>query len=47
MRIGKITSSMEYQMDEQFQNRPFLEPNFGFPNLKKSRNLLLFQFRQF
>ena len=34
MRIGKITSSAEYRMDEKFQNCQFLEPNFDFPNWK-------------
>ena len=34
MRIGKISSSAEYRMDEQFQNCKFLEPNFDFPNEK-------------
>ena len=34
MRIGKIASSAEYRMDEQFQNCQFLKPNFDFPNLK-------------
>ena len=34
MRIGKIASSVEYRMDEQFQNCQFLEPNFDFPNWK-------------
>ena len=34
MRIGKIASSAEYRMDEQFQNCQFFEPNFDFPNLK-------------
>ena len=34
MRIGKIASSAEYRMDEQFQNCQFLEPNFDFPNWK-------------
>ena len=47
MRIGRIASSAEYWMDEQFQNFQFLEPNFGFPNWKKSRNLLIFQLRPF
>ena len=28
----------EYRMDEQFQNCEILEPNFDFPNWKKSRN---------
>ena len=47
MRIGKIVSSAEFRMDEQFQNFQFLEPNFDFPNWKKSRDFLFFQFRQF
>ena len=47
MRIGKIASSAAYRMDEQFQNFQFLEPNFDFPNWKKSRNFLIFQFGQF
>ena len=44
MRIGKTASSAEYQMDEEFQNCQFLEPNFGFPNWKYSRNLFIFYF---
>ena len=47
MRIGEIATSAEYQMDEQFRSRQFLGANFGFPNWKNSRNLLIFQFRQF
>ena len=34
MRISEIASSAEYRIDEQFQN----------PDLKNSRNLLIFQF---
>ena len=44
MRVGKTASSAEYQMDEQFQNWQFLEPNFGFPNWKYGRNLFIFYF---
>ena len=44
MRIGEIASSVEYRMDEQFENCQFLEPNFDFTNSKNSRNLLTFQF---
>ena len=40
MSIGKIVSSAEYRMDEQFQNFQFLELNFDFPNWQKSRNFL-------
>ena len=52
MRIGKIASSAEYRMNEQFQNCFFLEPNFGFRNWKKSSNSNLdnsenFQFGKF
>ena len=47
MRMGKIASSAEYLMDEQFQNCKFLEPNFDFLNWKKSRNFLIFRFGQF
>ena len=36
MRIGKIASSAEYRMDEQFKNCQFLKPNFDFYKLKKS-----------
>ena len=36
MRIYKIAVSAGYQMDGQFQNCPFLEPNFGFANWKIS-----------
>ena len=42
MRIGKIESSATYRMDEEFWNWQFLEPNFGFQNLKNDRNLLIF-----
>ena len=44
-RFGKIASSAD-RMDEQLQSCQFFQPNFGFPNLKDSRNLLIFQFRQ-
>ena len=47
MRIGKIASSAEYRMDEQFQKCQFLEPNFDFPHRNKFRNFLIFQFGQF
>ena len=47
MRIGEIASSTEYWMDEEFQNCQYLESKFAFPNWKNSRNLLIFQFRQF
>ena len=43
MKVSKIASNAEYRINEQFQNMP----NFGFPHWKKSRNLLIFQFRQF
>ena len=46
MRIGEIASIAEYRTDEQFQNCQFLEPNFNFPNWKKSRNFFIFQFGQ-
>ena len=46
MRIGKITSSAEYRIEEQFQNCQFLEPNVGFPNWKNSGSLLICQFNQ-
>ena len=46
MRIGKMASSAEYRMEEQFQNYQFLEPNFGFPNWENARSLLIFQFKQ-
>ena len=35
MRIGEITNSAKYRMDEQNQNLPFLESNCGFSNWKK------------
>ena len=47
MKIGKIASSAEYRMDKQLQNCQFLQPNFGLPHWKSSRNLLNFQFGQF
>ena len=36
MRIGKIANSAKYRMDEQFVNYQFIEPNFGFLNVKNS-----------
>ena len=45
MRIGKIASSAEYRMDEQFKNGQFWEPKFGFPKWKNSSNLLIFDFK--
>ena len=47
MRIGKIASSVEYRIDEQFQNCQFLEPNFDSSNWKKSQDILIFQFENF
>ena len=44
MRMSKIASSAEYQMNEKFQNCQFLEPNFDFINLK---NLKILQFCNF
>ena len=35
MRIGEITSSPEYQMNEQFQNFPIFLVKFSFSQLKK------------
>ena len=35
MRIGEITNSAEYRMDEQNQNLPFFGIKLGFPNWKK------------
>ena len=32
MEIGKIASSAEYRVDEQFRNWQFLELNFSFAN---------------
>ena len=46
MKIGKIACSAKYRIDEHFVNCQFLEPNFGFPNWKNSRNLLIFEFKQ-
>ena len=43
MRIGKITSSTKYRME----NCEFLQLNFGFPHLKSCRNLMFSQFRKF
>ena len=42
MRIGKIAGSAKYQMDEEFQNCQSLEPNFDFPNWKKTLKFLNF-----
>ena len=47
MRIGKIVSSAEYRMYEQFWNCQFLESNFDFPNWIKSQNFLIPQFGKF
>ena len=47
MRIGKIASSAEYQMDKRFQNLFFFFNFDNYQNLKKSGNLLIFQFRKF
>ena len=47
IKIVKIASNAEYRIKEQFQNCLFLEPNFGFANWKNSRNLFIFQFKQF
>ena len=47
MRIGKITNSTEYQLDEKFQNFPIFKANFGFSNSKNSRNLLIFHIVEF
>ena len=44
MRIGKIAS---YRMDEKFRNCKFLELNFDFRDLKKSRNLLIYRLENF
>ena len=38
MRIGKISSSTEYRMDDQLQNWQFLESNLGFSNWKNLEN---------
>ena len=35
IRIGEITSSAEYRMDEQFQNLPIFGINFWFSKLVK------------
>ena len=35
MRIGKITSSAEYRMNEQFKNLPIFGVKFAFSKLKK------------
>ena len=40
MSIDKIASSVEYQVDEQFQNWQFFKPNFGFPKWKNFRKLI-------
>ena len=37
MRFGKIASSAEYRMDEQFQHCQFLEPNFSFLKFQSSQ----------
>ena len=44
--MGKIASSTEYRMDEQFQRRQFLEQNFGFQNSKHYGNLLIILFEK-
>ena len=45
--LEKNFKTAEYRMDEQLQSYQFLEPYFGLPNWKNSRNLLIFQFEQF
>ena len=36
MTIGKIASSAEYRIDEQFQNFPIFRAKFRFSKLKKN-----------
>ena len=45
MRIGEITNSAEYRMDEQNQNLPIFGVKFWFYKLKK--NLKISQILQF
>ena len=45
MRIGKIGSSAEYRIGEQFQNLTIFGIKFWFPKLKKSINSLVFQLK--
>ena len=47
MGIDIIVRSVEYLMDQQFQNCQFSEPNFDFPNWKNIRNFFIFQFVQY
>ena len=47
MRIGKIASSAEYQMDKKFQNFIIFGISIVFQNRKNSENLLIFQVVKF
>ena len=43
MKIGEITNSAKYQMDEQNQNLPIFGIIYGFPNCKKQFQILQFR----
>ena len=43
MRIGGITNTAEYQMDEQNQNLPIFEIKLWFSKLKKNFQILKFR----
>ena len=43
MKIGEITNSEKYQMDEQNQNLPIFGIIYGFPNWKKQFQILQFR----
>ena len=47
MKIGEIASSVEYRMDEQFQNLPGFRTKFWFYKLKKFYKFINFPMRNF
>ena len=47
MRIGKITISAEYRIDEQFQNCSFLRQILVLQIIKNCTHFFIFQFVQF
>ena len=44
MRMGKISNSAEYRMNEQLQNLPIFRANFWFYKLEEFWIFLIFQF---
>ena len=43
MKIGEITNSAEYQIDEQNKNLPILETKLWFSKFKKKIQILQFR----